>query len=436
MLQSFSVSNYLSFRNKQTLEFIPDPLKEQKGHLHVPYLFDIDARLLKSIGIYGHNSNGKSNFLKSYKFFQDFIFTSFAFGKSEETIKLDNFRLNVASHNEPTTFEVIFFLRNTKYRYGFSLTTEKVVSEWLYYSEPKVRENYLFHREEKEIKISKNWNKENSNKIDQLFAFTKKHQLLLSVLLFQDSILRVDEIGKWFKGNIIISDITSEDYLNKAIIFLSQSKYRPTINKFIEKADLGFTTIIEKIDSLTKNKLSIEKHILNLLYAYEIQNFEIYTKHNIYNKDCTKIVDSISFELLKSESSGTIKYLILAAYLSYAIKEGLLILIDEIDSKLHPLLFQLIIKIYNDEKINTLESQMIFTTHNTILLSNKILRRDQLVSIDKNEFGESSISKMHTSKNPIRVDTSIEKEFLKGELGGSSKKLKTDNLNQNTLFDK
>lgn len=435
MLQSFSVTNYLSFRNKQTLEFIPDPLKEHKEHLHVPYLFDLNTFLLKSIGIYGHNSHGKSNLLKSYRFFQDFIFTSFAFGKSEETISLDNFRLNVAAQLEPSTFEVIFYLRETKYRYGFSITREKVVSEWLYYWESKVRENYLFHREEQEIKISKNWNKENKNKIDQLFAFTKKHQLLLSVLLFQDSIHRVDEIGKWFKGNIIISDITEDEYLKKAIIFLSQAKYRPTINKFIEKADLGFTTIVEKIDSLTKNKLSLEKHFLNLLYVHEIQNFEIYTKHNVYNSENTKILDTISFELLKSESSGTIKYLILAAYLSYAIKEGLLIIIDELDSKLHPLLFQLLIKIYNDQKVNAFESQMIFTTHSTILLSNKVLRRDQLVSVDKTEFGESLISKMHNTKNPLRVDTSLEKEFLKGNLGGSSKKLKTDNLNQNTLFD-
>jgi AAA15 family ATPase/GTPase len=434
MLQSFAVSNYLSFRNKQTLDFVPDPLKEQKEHLHIPYLFDINARLLKSIGVYGHNSHGKSNFIKSYAFFQDFIFNSFAFGKSEETIQIDNFRLNTATQNEPSEFEIIFFLRNTKYRYGFSITTERVVSEWLYYSEFKIRENYLFHREGQEIKISNVWNKENGNKIDQLFAFTKKHQLLLSVLLFQDSILRIDEIGKWFKSNIIISDINDEEHLKKAIIFLSQPDYRSIINKFISKADLGFTTIDEKIDSISKNKLSLEKHFLNFLFTHEIQNYEIYTQHKVYNPDCSKVVDTISFELLKSESSGTIKYLILTSYLAYAIKEGLLILIDEIDSKFHPLLFQLIIKIYNSSKVNTLGSQMIFSTHSTILLANKILRRDQLVTINKNEFGESTISKMHNSNKPIRIDASIEKDFFKGEYGGISKKLGSSGDNINTLF--
>lgn len=435
MLQSFSVSNYLSFREKQTLDLIPEALKEQEEHLHIPYLYDLDARLLKSIGLFGHNSHGKTNLIKAYQFFQDFIFSSFSFGKSEDSIHIENYRLNEDSVNKPSDFEVIFIIRKTKYRYGFSITSEKILSEWLYYSESKIRENYLFHREGQEIKISRSWNKDTNNKIDQAFAFTKKHQLLISVLLFQDSIPRIDEIGKWFKSNIIINDITLEEHFQKALLFLSQPKYRGTINRFIEKADLGFTTIEEKIDSVTRNKLLAEKHFLNLLFAYEIQNYEIYAKHNVYNTTRTRVIETLRFELLKSESSGTIKYLTLAAYLSYAIKEGLLIIIDELDAKFHPLLFQLIVKIYNDAHINTLGSQMIFTTHGTILLSNKILRRDQFVAVNKDTYGESSISKMHNSKNPIRLDTPIEKVYLKGELGGSSKKLKTDNLNSNTLFD-
>lgn len=435
MLQAFSVTNYLSFRDKQTLDLIPEALKEQHEHLHIPYLYDLEARILKSVGLFGHNSHGKTNFIKAYTFFQDFVFSSFSFGKSEDSIQIENFKLNEASTNQPSEFEIVFFIRKTKYRYGFSLTSEKILSEWLYYSETKLRENYLFHREEQEIKISRTWNKETNNKIDHAFGFTKKHQLLISVLLFQDSINRIDEIGKWFKSNIIITDLTLEDHFKKALLFLSQPKYRHTINRFIEKADLGFTTIEEKIDSLVRNKLLQEKHFLNLLFAYEIKNFEIYTQHDIYNKERTKIVETIKFELLKSESAGTIRYLTIAAYLSYAIKEGLLIIIDELDARFHPLLFQLIVKIFNDAHINTLGSQMIFTTHGTILLTNKILRRDQLVAVDKDDFGESSISKMHNSKKPIRLDTAIDKEFLKGTLGGSSEKLKTDNLNSNTLFD-
>lgn len=123
--------------------------------------------------------------------------------------------------------------------------------------------------------------------------------------------------------------------------------------------------------------------------------------------------------------------MILSCFLSFAIKQGQLIIIDEIDSKFHSLLLRLIIEFYNDAKVNVNGSQMIFTTHNTILL-NDILRRDQIVFIEKNEFGESSIKKAHSSENPIRIDSSIEKEYRKGKIGGVSKKLAKDN-NQTTM---
>ena len=111
--------------------------------------------------------------------------------------------------------------------------------------------------------------------------------------------------------------------------------------------------------------------------------------------------------------------------MSYAIKQGQLIFIDEIDSKFHSDLLQIIIQFYNDSKINVSGSQMIFTTHNTILLNN--LRRDQIIVVEKNEFGESSLRRAHASDNPIRIDSSIEREYSKGKLGGVSKKLRKDN---------
>jgi len=127
--------------------------------------------------------------------------------------------------------------------------------------------------------------------------------------------------------------------------------------------------------------------------------------------------------LLKSESSGSIKYFVTAAYLSYAIKQSQLIWIDELDSSLHPLLLQMLIKAYNRPEINANASQLIYTTHNTILM-NKKLRRDQIVFVNKNKYGESFLERMHTKERPIRIDKSVEKEYRDGDLGGVSTKLK------------
>ncbi len=90
------------------------------------------------------------------------------------------------------------------------------------------------------------------------------------------------------------------------------------------------------------------------------------------------------------------------------------------------------IKIYLSNKINVSGSQMIFTTHNTFILGKSILRRDQITIVEKNQYGESSIKRMHGARKPLRVDTQIEKEYLKGDLGGVSEKLKKNN-DQNEL---
>jgi AAA15 family ATPase/GTPase len=431
MLISFSLGNYLSFKEKQTLDLTPESLKEHTDYLHIPYLYDIDARLLKAVGIFGHNSHGKSNFIKGYQFFLDFIFSSFAIGRVEEFIEVDNFKLSTTTTNQPSFFEAVFYFREKKYRYGFKITSQKVTEEWLYYSEAKIRENYLFVRAEQDFKLSKIWSKESEGKVDQSLFFTKPTNLLLSVLISQGSIPKVNEIAKWLRGNVIISDITNEVHLKRALVILSHTKFRSTINKFIENADLGFVTIVEKIDSHIKNKLSLEREFIELMFSVELDRFELYVKHDIYDEQY-KNINTILFEMLKSESSGTIKYLVLVCYLSYAIKQGQLIFVDEIDSKFHALLLKFLLKTYLNNKINAAGSQMIFTTHSTFLLGKNILRRDQTAIVEKNQYGESSMKRMHGAKKPLRVDTQVEKEYIKGNLGGVSEKLKKDS-NQNEM---
>jgi len=435
MLISFSVSNYLSFKEKHTISLMPDSLKEHEDYLHIPYLYDLDARVLKSMSIYGHNSHGKSNFLKAFQFFQSFIFSSFSLSVTEEPIPVENFRLNTATLDKPSFFEVVFYLKKVKYRYGFEVTTEKVVSEWLYYAEAKIRENNLFERLEQEIRVSKSWNKESENKIDSSVLFAKPKILLLSVLVSQENIPRVDEIANWLRGNIIITNINDEIHLKRTLLVLAQPIYQPTVTKFLHRADLGFSSIIDKIDSLTKKRLVVDKELLNWALATELKNFEIYTKHDLWNENCTAIVDSTTFELLKSESSGSIKYLILAAYLSYVIKQGQIIWIDEIDASLHVDLLKAIVIGFNTAKVNSTGAQMIFTTHSTIFLTNKHLRRDQVTFIEKNSYGESRVKRMHTPETPVRIDTQVEKEYLKGKLGGVSKKFRFGDQEQHSLFD-
>jgi AAA15 family ATPase/GTPase len=434
MLIRFSVGNFLSFKEVATLDLTAEGLKEKKGNLNIPYFYNPDMALLKSVCIYGHNSHGKTNLIKSYAFFQEFVLSSFGKVNRDEPIDVDPFRLNTVMKGKPSVFEVTFVLKETKYRYGFKATRESIIEEWLYYSEPKIRENFLFHRHGQEFKeLSKSWNKDSENKVELARPFAKDKILMLSVLLSQDGIPRIDNIGHWLKGNIVLSNSNFEKLLKVqggAGEIYSDIQYRDTILKFIRNADIGFTTIFDKIDSISKKGFASE--MINSLYEKEQKNFELYTQHDVWNEDYKK-EKTIEFLLQKSESSGSLKYFIISCFLTKAIRSAQLIWIDELDASLHTDLFTMLVRIFNEPKNNSAGAQMIFTTHNTIML-NKQLRRDQIIFVHKNEHGESSLKSMHNPKNPIRIDKSVEQEYREGILteGVSSNISRRDTP---TLFD-
>lgn len=427
MLQSFSLGNFLSFKDVQTLSMIPEGLKEQKENLHIPYLYNHEERLLKSVALYGHNSHGKSNFIKGFQFFQNLLSRSFSDGQLKNTIETDPFIMNDSMLTKPSYFEICFIIRETKYRYTVTLNNKEIIKEELHYAEFKIRENYLFKREGQEILISKNWNKENDNKVQQVIFFTKPHILFLSALLSQEKISRIIDVSNWLNSTMIIPDDYMRE-LTKARSIYSNPEYKNLIQKFIKKADIGFTTIFDKVENFSKVRPHIEKGLINMWYEKEMRDFELYTNHDVFN-DEKEWVRNIELELLKSESAGSVKYFIIVSLLAYAIKNSQLVLVDELDAKFHSILLEMLVESFHSPNINPMNSQMIFTTHNTILLDKK-LRRDQMVIIEKNEWGESHIERMHTSKRPIRVGKSIEKEYRQGKMGGTSK-----NLNSPELFD-
>lgn len=422
MLIKFSVGNFLSFKEVTTLDMSADSLKEMKEHLHIPYLYNVDLKLVKSMALYGHNSHGKSNLIKAYSFFHKLILRSFSLGKASNEIGVEPFSLNISMADQPSIFEVVFLIKDTKYRYGFKITNQRILEEWLYYAESKLRENPLFHRYEQDFRdIGKSWNKESNNRIVQAQLFTKQTNLFLSVLLTQDNIPRIEAIANWFKGNLICTGYNFESLINGgAGVIYSNLQYRSLILKFIKGADLGFTSIFDKISNMIQND-KIHSDIADFLFDTEKRNFDLFTSHKVYNENY-EFIKSIEFDLVKKESSGSIKYFIISCFLAYAINNSQLIFIDELDASLHTNLLVALINTFHNPKVNVTGAQLIFTTHNTALLDKK-LRRDQVILVNKNDFGESSLQKMHTADNPIRIDKSVEKEYRSGELGGVSKKV-------------
>ncbi|HEY8660105.1 MAG TPA: ATP-binding protein [Hanamia sp.] len=420
MLVRFSVENYLSFKDKVTLDLAADALKEKKDYVHVAYLHNPKLSLLKSIVLCGYNAFGKSNFIKAYDFFRKFTLTSFSYGKFSNEINVAPFSLNTETEGKPSFFEILFILGNTKYRYGFEVSKINVQSEWLYYADGPVRENILFQRIGQEFpELSKSWNKESENRIMQGKLFVKPSNLFLSLLMEQDKIPRIDEIGRWIRGNVILTGNYASIVNENVTSIYTKLEYRSAILRFLESPELGFTSVFEKINKYVSGG-NLVKEAANYLFESEMINFDLFTSHNIYDKN-HNFVKKVEFDLIKNESSGSIKYFILACYMAYVIKNSQLIWIDEFDSSLSTHLLSFLIKTYNSKTNNKAGSQMVFVSHNTVVL-NKMLRRDQIWFVDKNKYGESSLVKGHTPKTPMRIDRSIEQDYRDGKVKGITNK--------------
>ena len=343
-------------------------------------------------------------------------------------IRVEPFQFNTKTLEEPSLFEITLILKETKYRYGFKIKKQEVIEEWLFYTDQNIRENYLFIRNAQDFKISKTWNKESGNKVEnQGLPFAKQGVLLLTVLASLSGIPRISEVFNWIKGNIVISKHNSPILMRDASNIYSIPDNRTTIRNFLDNADLGFTNIFDKIAKSLERDPDQSESFLHLVHSDAVNDFKLFVTHYVYNAEHEQ-VDIATTELLKTESSGTIKYFTMVAYLTHAIKQGQLIWIDELDSSLHTDLLIALVTGFNSAKINPNAAQLIYTTHNTGLMDKKI-RRDQIVFVNKNKYGESMLEKMHNKTRPIRIDKSVEKEYREGKLGGVSK------TNPGTLFD-
>lgn len=389
MLIQFSVGNFLSFKEQSTLSLVASALKDIQI-LAEDAIFNIgetDLALLKSATIYGANASGKSNFIKALDFFKWYVINSSKDIQAGERVNVESFRLSSSTAEEPSYFEAIFCNAEYQYRYGFEADENMVHSEWLYQKANKKRakEVELFYRDEDCFNIHSKFiiGKELINK-----QMVRTNALLLSVAAqFNDAV--AVEIVKWLNDTTIISGSNEKNIWDLATIRLDDLKMKQRIVDFSRYADLG----IENIEKV---------------------NNAIISMHTQYDDEGNE-VKLINFPFKKNESEGTIKYFSLAYPIIDALDNGKRLIIDEFDSKMHPLLTCRIIALFNSKETNPKNAQLIFTTHDTNLLSASIFRRDQIWFTQKDRFGATELYSLAEYK--VRNDASFEKDYLSGKYG-------------------
>lgn len=395
MLISFTVGNFLSFKEKRTFSMEATSIKELPDSVVVSGKY----RLLRTAAVYGANSSGKSNFIAAINTFKGVIHQS---SRMNSTDKFDvvPFLLCPETKEKPSFFEIEMLIDSTYYRYGFEVTETLVVGEWFYRKKENERiEKCLFVRNKDGIGITELF-KEGKGLEDK----TRDNALFLSVADSFNGTISKDFMKHTIKM-FAISGIKHEHWSDTVkIMYGINESNKELIDNFIRSLDLGFDGFEFTDDT--------DEELANDIKAY--------TVHPLYD-DEGNVVGKTKFKLGHQESSGTNKLFDLSALIVKVLEWGEVLIVDELDSKLHPLLTRKIIEMFNSPDKNPKGAQLIFTTHDTNLLDKKLLRRDQIWFTEKDKCEATDLYSLVEFREPdgtkIRNDRSYEKDYINGRYG-------------------
>ena len=413
MLIEFTVGNYRSFKENATFSMVAANITSKERRLDENNIFKVDDKLelLKSAAIYGANASGKSNLAKALHFMIWFMINSSKETQSTEKIGVEPFRLSTETEAKPSFFEIVFLMNQAKYRYGFEVTRDEIISEWLFYV-PNSRETKLFERTLDDFKISSVY------KARRIQQQTRRNALFLSVSA-QFNVEIAEDILSWLiYGVRIVSGLDLDESLEGyTTICLIDNENKNEILQLIRKLDFGFSDLkVEEIE-ITDDSLprDMPDNLRNLILQTSGGKFtSIQTIHRKFDEEKNSISTEL-FYLNDQESEGTQRVFALAGLLVNTLKEGKVLIIDEFDARLHPLISRAIVELFNSNETNPNNAQLIFMTHDTNLLSNKLFRRDQIWFTEKDRYGATDLYSLVEYK--VRNDASFESDYIKGRYG-------------------
>ena len=414
MLIEFTVGNYRSFYAPMTLSMQATRLHDHES-IDEQNIFQVGKlSLLRSAAVYGANASGKSNLVRAMMFMRHFVLDSATKLQAGEPIDVQRFALNAAARKEPASFQIVFWLNGIRYRYGFELDEKRVHSEWLYRTIKK--ETRLFIREENDFNLSGPFKKEAPG----LEARTRENALFLSVLSQFNSPTAI-ALLEWFRTKFRgISGLDDDTYGGYTLHrFETDETFRQRVRGLMRLADVGITDL--SITKLPFDNADVPEEVRNILRQIakkvgkpedELSLARIETLHPLF--EGKQQIGQAPFEL-GEESEGTQKVFYLLGPLLDTLENGNVLMIDELEARLHPALTRELVRMFNSPQTNPHNAQLIFATHDAGLLGEYILRRDQIWFTEKNRYGATELYSLAEMKE--RNDASFEKNYLLGRYG-------------------
>jgi uncharacterized protein len=413
MLIEFSVSNYLSFCERQTLSMAASSsYRELAGNTFSTNIAKM-PNLLRSSVIYGANASGKSNMVRGALFMWDFVLNS-AKGQEGDVIDVHPFLLNSRNANEPSIFEMIFIEDGVRYQYGFAATRERVHHEWLI-AYPKNRPQRWFERYYDPITKKESWTlhkKFLTGNREVWKDATRSNALFLSTAIQLNS-LSLRPIFDWFDKKLRIFRPHSEISQDYSANLCQDSDGRLQVLKFLNQADLDIEEI--KLETRSLGDLGMDDLPADIRSALikEMSSQEVLEVRLERSMSDSGMPVLLPWE---SESRGTQKLFALAWPWINVLRQGQVLFMDEMDTSLHHSLVKFLIGMINNPELNTTQAQLVSTTHDTALLDNDIFRRDQFWMVERS--GDRCSELYPISDFNVEKGEALQKRYLEGHYGG------------------
>lgn len=419
MLIQFSVANFRSFKEASCLSMATDAsTKELPENIN---MFQQSGKqkkksaLLKSAAIYGPNASGKSKLVDALGYMKFFIINAARQQRGDENSWVSPFKLDSITLEQPSVFEITFVLqsdqgKSIKYEYGFAVTKQRVVEEWLFEYRTS-HATQLFVRTYEAKKKGYKWAFGGGLKVGDIHERTLENVLFLSKSA-QENHKHLAPIFDWFRQTlIVISSQRDYEAMTRDCLKSDFENKKKRILHFLKDADVGITDL-----QIVKKNLEIDKKIFPSYMSHE---------EKIYIKDQMRMQlqsvhvmkdtgQKVAFNFLEDESDGTIAMLALAFILIEAIDKERVLVIDEFDKSLHPLLIKELIKAFHRFSRN---SQLIFTTHDIEQMDEEMFRKDQIWLMEKNRQEASILYRLSDLKG-IRKEHAFDRRYLLGAYGG------------------
>lgn len=419
MLLQFSVKNFRTFKDKVTLSLVAS--NYDKETLEVNNVFEntkFKHRLLKSAVVFGANASGKSKLFEAIAFTRSFVLNSSKESQRGEPIDVETFQLSEDTEDEPSEFEIIFLHNNEMFRYGFESSKERIVSEWLYHK-PKTKEKEIFYRDENHVSTHNTDFSKGTTIVKE--GLVRDNALLISVAAqFNDNLSII--VLDWFKRLKVISGLNEMGYQGFTINRTKDPNFKTKILGLLKAADFGIQDFeLQKleVDGLPKGMpREMREEILREIREEKAEYIsDVLTSHIKFDSNKLKS-GTVNFSLDDDESSGTKKFFALCGPILDVLENGYILIVDELDSKLHINLVKKIISLFNSVSLNPKHAQLIFNSHNTNLLKSKLFRRDQIWFTKKNRYGESNLYSLADFKSDeVKKNELYEEHYLSGRYG-------------------